>query len=78
MLLLLLLLLLQAKKDLYCSKKKNQSILKLFRENDPKNNPNGETLRQDMQVYWFESFLSAGIPRRLTDYGHFWKNMSTD
>ena len=71
----------QAKKDLDRGKKKDQSVLKLLRENDSKNNPKGETLPQDMRLYRFElveSFLSAGIPLLKIDslrpflekYGH--------
>ena len=55
----------QAKKDIDRGKTREQSILKLFKVNDPKDNPKGETLPKDMRVYRFdlvESFLSAGIP----------------
>ena len=69
----------KAKKQLQAEKLKDQSIAKLFKANDSKTNPKGESPPQEMRVYRFdlvENCLAAGVP--LARLGRFWKSMAIE
>ena len=58
-------------KELYKSKKRDQSLLPFLRRKDEKDNPKGETLPDEMRLFRFdlvEAFLSAGIPLSKIDH----------